>query len=647
MSTADLNNKLLKESINIANILINRAKKDKNGYYWETMSMDTNNNILWVTGESIYSGVSGIVLFFDALYKVTNDTQYLSIAESAANWVYCFCKNNQTSYYALYTGRLSVSIMLLKLYDTTKKEFYKHRAKELALNCESFLTLPSIANDLINGIAGVILGLLHLHSYLKEDWIINLIDKFTKKLINNCHFHKSGGLYWDRSEKQICGLCGYSHGAAGIGFVFLELGHYFNNPSFYIIAELAFLYENSWYDKEKTNWPDLRQHLFTQDKIQEKKQALLSGNVDSFVKGKDMNAWCHGAAGIGHSRLRANQLLKKEIYKQDYTNACVKVKKTDLDNPYALKKSFTLCHGSGGNADLLIETNILENNLNYLELAKRIAQNSLIATKQYGRISGFRFADKAEDLSLFMGNAGIGYFYLRVIDPKSVKSILSLPVYDKYHLPKQAKTLSIGIPRLIEQLLQKPFGQTIRTLKSNNLGIYNELFNKKNEEICFNPIWAFIDKLDKEKPNLDKEILAVYSIEKQKIELDFNTQSHSLLYISELVSIDKYRNEANFDINKLTLMLNNNCRIIENNSTTREFLLLKATPYETKEFAIDQFSYSILELTLNPIPYHKLETEILSFFGKLSNEEENIVKSKIKDQTISMLKANVITSINS
>ncbi|MGH7599051.1 MAG: lanthionine synthetase LanC family protein [bacterium] len=132
-----------------------------------------------------------------------------------------------------------------------------------------------------------------------------------------------------------------------------------------------------------------------------------------------MNAWCHGAPGIGLSRLRAFELLKKE----EYADAARVAIQTTLEAESKLKnnceevaaRSYTLCHGSGGNAELFLEAYKIFGNEKYLLLAEKVALQTLAHGKMnHGYISGYGRAGTQKDLSLFMGKAGVGYFYLRV-----------------------------------------------------------------------------------------------------------------------------------------------------------------------------------------------------------------------------------------
>ena len=54
----------------IGDELLAAATKDKEGYYWQTLTMD-DKKLEWQISESLYTGVAGILLFFMELYQRT------------------------------------------------------------------------------------------------------------------------------------------------------------------------------------------------------------------------------------------------------------------------------------------------------------------------------------------------------------------------------------------------------------------------------------------------------------------------------------------------------------------------------------------------------------------------------------------------
>ncbi|MGH7202873.1 MAG: lanthionine synthetase LanC family protein, partial [Candidatus Levyibacteriota bacterium] len=364
-----MKNIFVQEAIRIGDQLIDTADRNENGLFWLTAKFKTDSEVTWKQSENIYSGVSGIVLFLIALYKQTLDKKYLSVSEDAMKWVDWYCKQNSTDNYALFTGRMGVSFTFLKLYEATNNKSYLEKALAVAQPSLAFLESSSSMNDYLNGFSGALLGLLHLHAATKESWILDHIKQYTQKLLKNARFGNVG-LYWDTSLNEIHPLCGFPHGPSGIGFVFLELGHYFQDSAYYHIAEQAFAYENDYFNPETNNWPDFRLFFYNQEAINEYKQAYLKKNLQVFTHPSYVNQWCQGAAGIGLSRLHAFELLKKETYRKDIKNA--------LTKPYeAYYPPFTLCHGKGGSADFLLESYLMFHKKKYLEYAQKTAEDAL------------------------------------------------------------------------------------------------------------------------------------------------------------------------------------------------------------------------------------------------------------------------------
>ncbi|MGA8842561.1 MAG: lanthionine synthetase LanC family protein [Nitrososphaeraceae archaeon] len=81
-------------------------------------------------------------------------------------------------------------------------------------------------------------------------------------------------------------------------------------------------------------------------------------------------AWCHGAPGIGLTRLRAVQLLKTKSYDNDIS-ASIKMALKMVNNEFQTPSidNYSLCHGLSGVADLLLYSDkILKSNYRNLLL---------------------------------------------------------------------------------------------------------------------------------------------------------------------------------------------------------------------------------------------------------------------------------------
>jgi hypothetical protein len=671
---------LLDEARRIGDRLLAEAETDENGMHWKTMTMDLNRNVSFIKSESIYSGVSGIVLFFLELFKQTQDKRYMDAAVEGMKWVINYCKKNPSSYYAFFTGRMGVSYTLLQMHQFTREKEYLENAIAMARPCKDISEGSSGVDDLINGTSGTLLGLLHLHAATGEKWILETIDCYIRCLVDRAS-HGPAGLYWDRSPQQISGLCGFSHGAAGIGFVFLELGHYFRNEAFYSIARQAFLYETYFFNQAKKhkNWPDLRRGIYSDDDYQEHQKAFLEGDMDFFTMGSDMNAWCHGAAGIGLSRLRAFQLLKNPVYKNEVQIAVDKTILTDIESskPDPL---FILCHGSGGNAELFIYAYQILRDKKYLSMAEKIAINALAYHKKHNYyLAGYSIPGAGEDRSLFMGNAGIGYFLLRLADPFHVPSILA-PTIDVTLDPGELASAShypfiyISLPDLQRRLLQKDFKRTIlisEEIMPEELKVFLTGHQLDSNDTGFSLVKPFIEFIEKFMPSLPakkKDVLSdVFELEKEKRRMDEKIKSHSLLSIKENLlaqQAEKINETDNETFKKLIFRLEEDVRLAVtdwdwNESNREQWLsnpdrekgqeeedfypiLLKPTPLGILETRLSPFSYTILYEFQESNPVEGVIRAVLEAFESLTPEQEEMLKGKIIQQIKEALLAGIL-----
>jgi hypothetical protein len=671
---------LLDEARRIGDRLLAEAETDENGMHWKTMTMDLNRNVSFIKSENIYSGVSGIVLFFLELFKQTQETRYMDAAVEGMKWVVNYCKKNPSTYYAFFTGRIGVSYTLLQMHKFTREKEYLENAIAMAKPCKDALEGSPGVDDLINGNSGTLLGLLHLHAATGEKWILESIDCFIRRLVDRAN-HGPAGLYWDRSPQQINGLCGFSHGAAGIGFVFLELGHYFQNEAFYTIARQAFLYEGYFFNqaKEYNNWPDLRRGIYTDDDYREHQKVFLEGDLNFFTTGSDMNAWCHGAAGIGLSRVRAFQLLKNPVYKNEVQIAVDKTILTDIKSPKP-NPLFILCHGSGGNADLFIYAYQILRDKKYLSMAEKIAVNALAYHEKHNHyLAGYSAPGTMEDRSLFMGNAGIGYFLLRAAAPLHVSSILA-PAIDVTLNPGEFASAShypfiyISLPDLQRRLLQKDFKRTILIsgeIMPEKLNAFLTGHQLESDDTGCSLVKSFAGFIKNTMPALPakkKDVLSdVFELEWGKRQMDEEIKSHSLLSIKEKVMAQQAEKIIETDsetFKKLVFRLEEDVRLAaadwdwneanreqwaanldrEKGQEEEDFqpILLKPTPMGIKETRLSPFSYTILYEFQESNPVGGVIRAVIAAFESLTPEQEEMLKEKISQQIKEALLAGIL-----
>ena len=645
------NQTLLNEAIRIGDELIKKAKRDVHGTYWNTISTDGNGKVAWAAAEGLYGGVCGISWFLLTLYKQTNDQKYLEKGLEGLDWSINYDRDNPSGFFAVITGKMSLPLTLLYASEITGRKEYLKKAVQISLNADVFLEQEKIIDDLINGISGTLLGLLHVYQKTADDRLLPLIDKFTKRLIDRAWWEKDG-LYWDRSGQQIGGLCGFSHGASGIGFVFMELSRMTGNKAFNDMARLAFKYEEHFYDSEKNNWSDLRNGVYTDQDVKRHRDAFEANNRAFFNSPNQMNAWCHGAAGIGLARARAVELLEDEVYNADLNKAC---DKCDLPpEMHSAEGSFTMCHGVLGNAEVFLEAFRVTKDAKFHEKAVTAALRAIEVKKEGNNyVSGYTDAVGKEDTSLFMGNAGIGYFMLRCLDPINTPSLLAPIVKGSRDIPiKQLKTLCLSPLDLKRVLLSKFFERSLACADALEIPVFKKILKSGLRKLSFAEIEEVntqIEALTDAKADLLQD---VWGLEYTIYRLDRNAESHSYLSTKSRVLMEDAGTfcEGNSLIpGDMEFVLDEDIqlysskwewakgdfRATEKNLQVPEathFWLLRSTHLGVNSEPLSDFTCLTLEVFKNKITLGKGIEEMLEAFGEISDDEKDAVKHLVQEQ---------------
>ncbi|MCL5952738.1 MAG: hypothetical protein M1132_13640 [Chloroflexi bacterium] len=664
----------LNETIRIGDELLSSAKFEADRASWTTMLFDEHANIIWRELVTIYNGVCGIVLFLLELYKRTEAEKYLCAAIAGIRWVDHYCRHHPDDNYAFYTGRMGVSYTMIKVFEITKDTAYLEMALHNARRCNRFLDL-SHSDDLLNGVSGMLLGLLHLYALTHEQWVLQRISSAAEHLANTA-YHGKVGVYWDHSPNCIRGLCGLSHGASGIGFVFLELGNYFGDATLYWLAEQAFLYEASCYDESIRNWPDFRKGIHNPEDYEEHIKAYLQNNLAFFTMHGDMNAWCHGAAGIGLVRLRALELLGKPVYEREAQLAITKTFTTTVECQSLRRwQTFTLCHGDGGNAELLLEAYRHFGHASHLVGAEAIAVRAL-NSKEAGQAysPGYTGAGTREDKSLFMGNAGIGYFYLRMLDPLNVPSVLA-PRLSPYsmHFREPANEEGITIlkcnPRTI--VIQSLFRRTLYVMKCLAPNATQGYLENDSTQPRASEKLQFIHFVEKTmvtlSPEIQERLCDVYELELEKVRMNDAIASNALLHIEELVRCDRLRSlnadekallmKQEYKLNRAAVIKSTKWRWdlaspdqwaenLTSAPSAYQVLLTQASTGITED-QLSQFSYMVLNAFQNVCVAGELIERVIAAFEPILDSEKERLKNIVTEQVWKAITSGVIVTDNS
>lgn len=404
-------NKVYQEIDLIYQKIKNTAKTDLNGIFWEILTYNSKReDYYYGLFENIYSGNSGTLLFLIEYYNIYKKKETEKMIIESSNWIENYCNQNETINYGFYTGRAGVSYVFIKACIALNNDQYYKSSKDIIAPFFKTLTddTKTYNFDLLTGISGTLMVLLHQLNYKHDEDTLKWVTTLTNILLKNFKFSKTGGLNWGRSKNSKDSLCGMSHGAAGISWVLYELGYFFSNQDIKAIAKQAYLYERSHYDKRKKNWPDFRDTIEDNPDIQE---ILQSKKAINQPKNKVFfSAWCHGAPGIGLTRLRMHELTGETNFLDE--------SKAALSTTIALSKkktfsNYSLCHGVGGNSFLISQFNKFHPDAKLQSIVDKSVLSAIRQKEVYGQYySSLNKKTKLEDNSLFNGYVGVGYFML-------------------------------------------------------------------------------------------------------------------------------------------------------------------------------------------------------------------------------------------
>lgn len=422
-----MGNKYLQHARAIGELILDDIKYDDHGAFWETYDIH-HGEIMSEVHYGIYSGSAGILLFLVELYHQTKDEKYLSYIQAGAVRLSKTAEDVHNA--SFFEGILGVSYVLYRGWEITSDIQLLNRADSFIsdLDFESYDWNKNC--DLLAGTAGALKGLMLIYDIRPSRLLIERIKKLVKVLIENAQIGISG-LYWNQNGNQINGLCGMSHGSCGIGTVLAEVGLYFGCENLLLFSELSFNYEDSFFDRTNSNWPDLRHGIYSEADLEIHRKAIQTDNFSFFeIPTKNMKAWCHGSPGAVLARLSLlnigfnlhspsfglvlqalNQLIEDEGY-------------------YDGESSFTICHGRSGAALAFLEAAKYTKDCVFKEAAEKIADEAVNSFEKYGYyVSGLN-SRPLQDHSFFNGTSGIGYLFLLIADQEIRQNIL-LPVKPK------------------------------------------------------------------------------------------------------------------------------------------------------------------------------------------------------------------------
>ncbi|MCU5589783.1 type 2 lanthipeptide synthetase LanM family protein [Bacillus cereus] len=370
---------------------------------WVGLGMNYHNQWQVTALDSgLYNGLSGIAMFLGYLGKVSGEEDFNRLAMQTMESI-LQQPIQEKSFASAFYGQAS-HLYILSHFDALYGENQKWKLYiqnslnniEKSVNNDQFY-------DLLGGSAGIIQVLLNIHEQFNNEQALNIAQKYGDHLIEN-KIVTERGIGWSDPSSQIM-LGGLSHGTSGIAWSLLRLHKQTSKQKYFETALEAIRYDRSLYNSKNCNWADLR--------CSQHKSSEFSA------------AWCHGATGIGLSRLLYLPYIKDTLLQQEIETAV----STTVD--VGMGRSHSLCHGDLGNSELFHVAGNVLGRPEWNRMAHAVGMNTIKEKQEIGKYKT-GVGRHIEIPGLFMGLSGIGYQLLRLAKPNQVPSVLTLEKPIKY-----------------------------------------------------------------------------------------------------------------------------------------------------------------------------------------------------------------------
>ncbi|MCX4385687.1 type 2 lanthipeptide synthetase LanM family protein [Micromonospora peucetia] len=330
-------------------------------------------------GAGLYDGLSGLALFYGYLGETTGHEDFTDLAAGIARRLGDRLRADglPTTAVGAFNGWGGLCYAYGHLATLWDDDPGIRSGLDLALSRLEALADDADDADVVNGLAGAVLAVLACGA--DQQRTVDLARRLGDRLLTTGPALRLGGL---------------SHGAAGVAAALFELWSVTGEDRYAEAGRSALEFDRSLFDPASGNWADLR------------RPGLLS------------NAWCHGAPGIGLSRVRIRQALtRRPLPLLDGLDAEIAVA-LGTTFTHGFGRNHSLCHGDLGNLDLPL-----------LAGSDPAAVGAVVdGVLRDVAAHGWRCANPAglDSPELMTGLAGIGYQLMRLAEPERVPSLLTL-----------------------------------------------------------------------------------------------------------------------------------------------------------------------------------------------------------------------------
>jgi len=352
----------------------------------------------------LYDGCEGVVIFLIQYARLTNNTELKNLisihCKSLVSAIQLGFEKSMNFFADGLTSSFSAPLSIILLLETAYSYGLVEKGDLLTTRQNVFDWLNNniesdLNFDILHGVSGTIPLLLDISKIYSCDKALWLAKKCGDHLLKNA-VREGGHCSW--KSRNFDRIGGFSHGSGGIAWSLFALAKKSNSEKYQSYAKMALSHDRSFFDSDMGAWRDQRET----------------------VKRSCGNAWCHGAPGIGLSRL-----LISDYYEDNLLIDEVKMS-IKFMRQMGVNGDDMLCHGSLGNLEIL---RALANFVNDDE-AKEISLQAIAAIsntkekpKDWGCYTNYGTTQK---MGLFWGLSGIGYSLLRWYQWNETPAVLAI-----------------------------------------------------------------------------------------------------------------------------------------------------------------------------------------------------------------------------
>jgi lantibiotic modifying enzyme len=382
-----------------ADVLVDNALTAGGRSTWLGATMDYVGDGVGVvhrTGDAaLYDGTAGIAM---ASWQVAVALERDDLAEAALGAArHAVSARARLGGTGLFDGLAGVGLAALEVGDGAGDE--RLRLDGLDVLGRVADTAPSEL-DLISGSAGVVLALLCAGRRTGSGRWQAAAVRHGEHLLAAADRHP-WGWSWPIPAFEGPDLCGLAHGTAGVAWALGSLAAATGDIRFLEAVDGARRYERSWFQAAENSWPDLRPETSPPG------SPLVCPAL-----------WCHGATGIGLTRLALFALAEHPSLAAE---AAAALQAATAAASHALhghpEQGLTICHGLGGTVLLLLAAHHVLGEAEHLAAARWVAGRVLESlgddpSTWPSGIPGGGFSP-----GLMTGLTGTMYALARVADP--------------------------------------------------------------------------------------------------------------------------------------------------------------------------------------------------------------------------------------